>query len=64
MIEQMIVMDDGWVLYLLMFATRDEILSVMVEIWMKHHLVSDKIATLVVYKPPPPPKKRFTRNDK
>ena len=42
------VMDDGWVHpfiaqspTLLLLATCDEILSWMIGIWMKHHLVSD-----------------------
>ena len=38
--------------YLLLSATCDEMLSWMIEIWMKNHLVSDKNCNIVVYNPP------------
>ena len=65
-----IVMDDGWVhpfakSYLLSLATHDEILSWMIESWMKDHLVSDRNCNTVNLQTPP--KKLinfFIRNDK
>ena len=46
--------------FLLLSATRDEMLSWMIEIWMKNRLVSDsKYDNVNLYSP-----KQFTRNDK
>ena len=36
---------------LLLATTCDEILSCMIEIWMKHHLVSDNNCNIVILKP-------------
>ena len=46
--------------YLLLSATRDEILSWMIEIWMKNHFVSDNNCDILNLLSP----KKFTRNDK
>ena len=63
---QKIVMGDAWVhmlvkkFYLLLSASCDEMLSWMIEIWMKNHLVSGSNCNTVILWSP----KRFTRDDK
>jgi len=41
----------------LLSTTCNEMLSLMIENWMKNHLVSDHICNTIVYNPP----KRFTK---
>ena len=56
-----IAMDDGWSKPDLRLSTTcDEILSWMIENWMKNHLVSDNICNTVKLQSPP----KIRMNDK